>query len=91
MEITPVKVRDGGGGAAGGVDIRLPPPEHSCIIYCNREIMDLCLSAERRPGTWVSRRGWYHDGLDVEGMQTVDQATEWTKGDEDTDGTRTAT
>ena len=26
---------DGGGGFTGGGDLRLPPPEHSCTVYCD--------------------------------------------------------
>ena len=35
-----------------------------------RIIMNLCLAAERRPGSRVYRRLWEQDGLDVEGMRT---------------------
>ena len=30
-------------------------------------ILDLCERSARRPGAWVYRRWWKHDGLDLEG------------------------
>ena len=36
MGIPPAGVRNSGGGTVGGVDLRLPPPEHSSKLYCNQ-------------------------------------------------------
>ena len=53
--------------------------------------MDLCLVAEKRPGSRVANRWWEKEGLDVVGMRTADQEAEQTKGEEDTYGTKTET
>ena len=34
--IPPTEGRDGGGGTAGGGDLRLPPLEHSPNVYCDQ-------------------------------------------------------
>ena len=36
-----------------------------------RPIMDICLTAKRRPGTRVEMRWWEQDDLDLEGMKTA--------------------
>ena len=54
-------------------------------------IMDLCLAAKRRPGTRVEMWWWEQKGLDLEGMWTAAREAEGTEGEEDTDGTETAT
>ena len=53
----------------------------------NRPIMDLCLAAKRHQGSWVEKRWWKQDSLDLEGMQTEAQEAERTEGEEDTDRT----
>ena len=45
-----------------------------------RPILDLCERSARRPGAWVSRRWWEHNGLEQEG--TKERATEELDGDE---------
>ena len=37
LGLTPAGGCDGGGGFSGGGDLRLPPPEHSSAIYCNKD------------------------------------------------------
>ena len=56
-----------------------------------RPIIDLCLEAKQRPGPRVKIRWWEHEGLDLEGMRTAAREAEQTEGEEDTDGTETAT
>ena len=46
--------------------------------------MDLSLEAKRRPGPRVIMRWWEHEGLDLEGMRTAAQGTDWTEGGEET-------
>ena len=46
----------------------------------NMPIMDLCLAAEQRPGSRVSRRWWDQDRVDVEGMRTEDRKAVHTDG-----------
>ena len=58
-------------------------------FLATRTIMDLCLAAQRRPGSRLSKRWWDQDGLDLEGMRTADQEAEYTAGEEETDGTET--
>ena len=36
MGLYPARRSDGGGRIAGGLEICLPPPEHSSTVYCNR-------------------------------------------------------
>ena len=48
--------------------------------------MDLCMYAERRTGTRVSKRWWDQDRVDVEGVHKADQ-----EGQEETYGMETAT
>ena len=45
-------------------------------FIANRTIVDMCLAAERRPGSRVAKRWWEQDGLDLEGMQTAVQEAE---------------
>ena len=54
-------------------------------------IMDLCLAAERRPGSRVTNRWWEQDGLDAEGVRTVDWEAERMEGEDDTDRTHRET
>ena len=42
--------------------------------------MDLCLAAEMRPGSGVSKRCWEQEGLYLEGMRTAAQETEREEG-----------
>ena len=42
-------------------------------------IMDLCLASDQRPGPRVSKRWWYQDGVDVEGMRTAAWEAEQTE------------
>ena len=37
MVIFPAGGHDSGGWIVGVGDLRLPPPEHSCAVYCNRD------------------------------------------------------
>ena len=53
--------------------------------------MDLCLAAERRPGSRVTNQWWDQDGLDVEGMRTADWEAERTEREGETDRTETET
>ena len=41
-----------------------------------RPIMDMCLAADRSPGTRVSKQWWEQEGLDLEGMNTEAQEEE---------------
>ena len=52
--------------------------------------MDLCMAEKRRPGPIVAMR-WEQEGLDLEGTRTASQEAERTEGEEETDGTETAT
>ena len=54
-------------------------------------IMDLCLTAEQRPGPRVAMQWWEQEGMDLEGMRTAAREAEQTEGGEETDGTETAT
>ena len=45
-----------------------------------RTIRDLCLEAERRLGSRLSKRWWEKDGLELEGIQTVYQEVERKEG-----------
>ena len=49
--------------------------------------MDLCLVAERRPGSRVDNQWWDQDGLDLEGMQTAAWGAERAEGREEVYGT----
>ena len=49
-------------------------------FIATRPIMDLCLAAERRTGSWVAKRWWQQDGLDLEGMRMTDQEVERADG-----------
>ena len=53
---------------------------HNTVIQfiATRTIMELCLAAERRPGSRVTKKWWEKDGLDVEGMWTAAWQAEWT-------------
>ena len=53
--------------------------------------MDLCLEAKRRPGLRVTMRWYKYEGLNLEGMPMADRGVEREEGEEDTDGTETAT
>ena len=37
VDITPAGGHDFGSRTAGGGDLRLPPPEHVCIVHCDQE------------------------------------------------------
>ena len=44
------------------------------IVTC--PIMDLCLSAERNPGLYLSMRWWDHPDLDILGIRVGHEAAE---------------
>ena len=54
-------------------------------------IMDLCLAVKQMQGPRVAIWWWEHDDIDLEGMRMTAQTTERTEGEEETDGTETAT
>ena len=54
-----------------------------------RPIMDLCLAAERRPGSRVAKRWREQDIMDLDGTRITDQEAKQTEGEEDMDGTET--
>ena len=54
-------------------------------------IMDLCLEADRCPGSWVEKHWWEQEGLDLEGMWTADQEEEEEEWEAETDGMATGT
>ena len=60
-------------------------------FIATRPIMDLCLVAERRPGSRVTKRWWEQDGLGVEGIRTAAREEEQIEGEDDTDGTEVVT
>ena len=60
-------------------------------FIANRPIMDLCLVAERRTGSWVDNQWWEQDGLDLEGMWTAAREEEHTEAEDETDGMVTET
>ena len=41
-------------------------------LIATRPIMDLCLAAERRPGSRVYNWLWEKEGMDLYGMRTAD-------------------
>ena len=49
--------------------------------------MDLCLAAERRPGSQVDKRLSYQEGLDLEGMWTANREAEQEEGEDKKDRT----
>ena len=51
--------------------------------------MDLCMAAERHPGSRKAKRWQEQEGLDLEGMQTADWGTEREEREEETDATET--
>ena len=61
------------------VSIRQNTVAHFIVI---RTIMDLCQEAEQIPRPRVSRQWWYQEGVDVEGIRTVDEEAERTEGEE---------
>ena len=50
-----------------------------------RHIMELCLAADKKPGSRVAKRWWQKNGLDLEGMRTADREAESTEEWEVTD------
>ena len=51
--------------------------QNTVVQYiATRPIMDLCLAAERRPGTRVEMRWREQEGLYLEGMRTADLEAE---------------
>ena len=58
-------------------------------FIATRPIMDLCLAAERHPGSQVTNWWWEQDGLDLEGMWAASWEAERMEGEEETDGTVT--
>ena len=53
--------------------------------------MGLCLAEKQRPEPRVSRRWWEQEGLDLERMWTAAREAERMEGEENMDGTETAT
>ena len=51
-----------------------------------RPIMDLCKETVHMPGTWVAKRWWYQEGLDLKGAREAASAEEYEGGTEGTDG-----
>ena len=49
-------------------------------------IMDLCIAAERRMGTRVSKQWWDQEGLDLEGMWTAAREAEREEIEGEADG-----
>ena len=45
-----------------------------------RLIMYLCLAADLRPGSRVTKRWWEKYGLDLEGVRAAALEDEWTEG-----------
>ena len=41
-----------------------------------RPILDLCEETVRRLGTWVSKKCWEQEGLDLEGAQAAAKASD---------------
>ena len=60
-------------------------------FIATRPIMDLCLAAERNPGSRLANRWWEQDGLDWEGMRMVYWRAERMEGEEEMDGAVTET
>ena len=56
-----------------------------------RPIVDLCLVAKLSPGPRVTMRWLEQESLDLEGIRAAAQEAERMEGEEDTDGTETAT
>ena len=49
-------------------------------------MIDLCLLAERRPGSRVAKQWWDQDGLGLKGMRTADQEAKCMEVEEDIEG-----
>ena len=50
-----------------------------------RPIMELCLTAKRRPGSRSAMRWWEQKGMDLEGMRLAAEEAEQTEGEEATE------
>ena len=75
----------------GEVETYIPRCQKKLAQYiATRPMIDLCLAAKRRPWPRVAIRWWEQEGLDFEGMWTVDREAEEKEGAEETDGTETA-
>ena len=60
---------DGGGRTRGSGDIRPPPQEHHCSLYCypsDTSAITYDGTKERRPVTWVIRLLWERGVLDLD-------------------------
>ena len=53
--------------------------------------MDLCLAAERCPGSRIPNQWWDQEGLDLEGVWTASGEVEEEEGEEETDSMETDT
>ena len=103
MRKQPQKVQDGGWlyppledvmADAGLQEVETYVSHHQNTVaqyIATRPIMDLCLVANRRLRPRVKMGWWEQDGLDLEGMRTAAREEEQTEGEEETDGTETAT
>ena len=60
-------------------------------LMTTRPIIDLCLAAERRTGSRVTKRWIEKEVLDLEGMQTAAREAEREEGGEEKDGAETET
>ena len=47
----------------------------------NRPLMDLCMAAEQRPGSRVTKRWWDQDVMDVVGVWTADLVIKLAEGE----------
>ena len=50
--------RYGGGGIAGGGELRLPPPEHICTVYCDYDHYGTVSGGGAESGVMVGQAGW---------------------------------
>ena len=74
------------------VEIFISCHQNTMVQYiATRPIIDLCLAEKWKLGPRVSMWWWEQEGLDLEGMRTAAQEAEQMEGEEETDGTDTAT
>ena len=60
---------------------------HNMVTHyiATRTILDLCEEAEWKIGTWVSKRWWEQEGLDLEGGRTTEEVED-EEGPHDAEG-----
>ena len=63
---------------AGGGDLLLPYPEHSCTVYHDQDHYEPVSRVDSRLETRVAKRWWEQDGMDLEGMHTAAREAERT-------------